>query len=316
MNGFKHLRQVVAKLDFQPHNIKRFLDERGRYDVDLAQDFPLYISLFRFKAHHFTSGPTWHERLELFLTLDDLGPFKMGEQTLNLKAGDLVVVDNMQVHHVLDHPDLDSRVIVVSFLPELVCNLGSAPDDYAYLVPFLSSTSETKRILSYHEQEASGVYSAIARLLQIHFNERERPYWRAGCKASLLELLFQLARHFHQNEIMRSEFLRQQERSQKFTRLLEFVSQHYPEKIGIQKAAEMCALSQSRFVKLFRQTTGTTFVNYLNHVRLSKAHQLLRETNFSIAEIAHLVGFSDQSYFDRRFKEYFQQTPRDFRKSL
>jgi len=240
----------------------------------------------------------------------------MGDQTLDLKAGDLVVVDNMQVHHVVDHPGLNARVIVVSFLPELVYNLGSAPDDYAYLVPFFSVSSNTKKMLSRHDQEAFGVYGAIARLLQIHFDERDRPYWRAGCKATLLELLFQLAKHFHNNQILRSEFLRQQQRSKKFTRLFEFVSQHYPEKIGIKKAASICALSQSRFVKLFRQTTGTTFVNYLNHVRLSKAHQLLRETHFSIAEIAHLVGFSDQSYFDRRFKEYFQCTPRDFRKSI
>jgi two-component system, response regulator YesN len=56
-----------------------------------------------------------------------------------------------------------------------------------------------------------------------------------------------------------------------------------------------------------------TFVAYLTHVRVSNAQRLLQETNLSIAEIAAQVGFSDQSYFDRRFKQAFGKSPREFR---
>jgi AraC-like DNA-binding protein len=54
-------------------------------------------------------------------------------------------------------------------------------------------------------------------------------------------------------------------------------------------------------------------VAYLNHVRLRNAAHLLRETDQSIADIANASGFSDQSYFDRRFKRAFGQTPKEFR---
>jgi AraC-like DNA-binding protein len=41
--------------------------------------------------------------------------------------------------------------------------------------------------------------------------------------------------------------------------------------------------------------------------------RLLKGSSLTIAEVASEVGFTDQSYFDRRFKKAFQRTPRDFR---
>jgi AraC-like DNA-binding protein len=51
-------------------------------------------------------------------------------------------------------------------------------------------------------------------------------------------------------------------------------------------------------------------------VRLARAAQLLRETDGSIADLAAETGFSDQSYFDRRFKRAFGMAPKEFRKRL
>jgi transcriptional regulator GlxA family with amidase domain len=58
-----------------------------------------------------------------------------------------------------------------------------------------------------------------------------------------------------------------------------------------------------------------TFVDYLTHVRLSRALRLLRESSATIAEVALTTGFADQSYFDRRFKAAFGKTPNQVRRS-
>ena len=316
MEAFDQLISAANRLDFVPHNIRRFLDPRGRYDVELPREFPLHISLFYFQARQFTTGSTWHERLELFLTLDGPCPFRMGERQLVLKPGDLLVVDNMQVHNVNDAPDLDTRVVVVSFLPELVYSLGSPSHDYAFLVPFYFRPEAQPHLLSPGDPGSGAVYQALERLLQCYFHQREQPYFQAGCKAYLLELLFHLACRFRSAEVHRSEFQRQQSLAQRFHKLYEHVAEHYADKLSVKEAAQLCALSSSAFMKLFKEVSGTTFVDYLTHVRLSKAHALLRESNATIAEIASQVGFADQSYFDRRFKEYFGHTPRELRKRL
>jgi transcriptional regulator GlxA family with amidase domain len=77
----------------------------------------------------------------------------------------------------------------------------------------------------------------------------------------------------------------------------------------------MVGLSDFQFMKMFRKATGATFVTYLTRLRLAHAHQLLVETDHSIAAIAADVGFSDQSYFDRRFREHYKQSPREARAS-
>ena len=77
----------------------------------------------------------------------------------------------------------------------------------------------------------------------------------------------------------------------------------------------MLGLSDFKFMKFFRKATGTTFVTYLTRLRLAHGHRLLVETERSIAAIAAEVGFSDQSYFDRRFREQYKQSPRAVRAS-
>ena len=72
-------------------------------------------------------------------------------------------------------------------------------------------------------------------------------------------------------------------------------------------------MSTPQFMKTFKQVAGMTLVAYLNHVRLGNAARLLRETNRSIADISSEAGFSDQSYFDKRFRRAFGRTPKEFR---
>jgi AraC-like DNA-binding protein len=72
-------------------------------------------------------------------------------------------------------------------------------------------------------------------------------------------------------------------------------------------------MSAAQLGRTFKQVAGMTLVAYLNHVRLANAARLLKETDRTIADIASEVGFSDQSYFDKRFKRAFGGAPRDFR---
>ena len=56
-------------------------------------------------------------------------------------------------------------------------------------------------------------------------------------------------------------------------------------------------ISPSYFSSIFKQETGTTFVEYLTKVRIDKACELLRCTNSRTAEIGEQVGYSDPHYF-------------------
>lgn len=98
--------------------------------------------------------------------------------------------------------------------------------------------------------------------------------------------------------------------------ILKYVENHYMEKITIEAAAKETGLSASHFMKYFKNTMGTSFINYLNEYRLTMAQRLLVSSESSILAIAEECGFENLSYFNRIFKKRYAQTPREYRKNF
>lgn len=313
IKGFSSLLQVASGLQFEPHNIRDQVDQTGRYEIELTAEFPFVIKLFHYSSRQHTRGLTWHERLELFMPLDGPTRFLMGDNEVELARGDLLVVDNLKLHRVVDFPGFDTRVIVVSFMPGFVYSLGSPASDYAFLVPFYAKVETQPHILRATDDFAADAYAAFASLVRCYFGKRDRAYFEAGCKAYFLELLYHLARRFEASEVLKAEFLRQQQKSQRLRKLLDYVNGSYAERLTVEQAAKLVNMSPAAFMKLFKQVAGMTFVAYITRLRLGQSLKFLRETDLSIAEIAGRVGFGEQSYFDRRFKEHFALTPLQYR---
>lgn len=310
---FSELLAVCSEFAFEPHDIARNLDARGHYEVKLNDEFPLLIKLFHYTSKRHTRGATWHERLELFTPLDGPARFRMGDQEVQLEPGDVLVVDNLKLHHVVDFPGFDTRVVVLSFQPEFVYSLGSPSHDYDFLLPFYTTVAGKPHVLRRPASVAGEVYRALARLLRCYFDRNDRQFFEAGSKAFLLEMLYHLSRHFRSSELVKWEFMRQQQRSLRLKKLFDHVNANYADKLSVAQAAKMVAMSPAQFMKTFKTVAGMTLVSYLNHVRVANGARLLKETDWTVAEVAGEVGFSDQSYFDKRFKRAFGQSPREFR---
>ena len=58
---------------------------------------------------------------------------------------------------------------------------------------------------------------------------------------------------------------------------------------------------------------GITFLRYLNEVRISHAGRLLMNTDMSVSEVMNESGFTNQTIFNRLFKEIYGMTPRQAR---
>jgi AraC-like DNA-binding protein/mannose-6-phosphate isomerase-like protein (cupin superfamily) len=303
------LYEVAKNLKFEPHRIS--MDPTGRYNEPMDRNFPFFIRLFHFHHRDFTSAPSWHERLELFIPLDGPLRMRMGNRVAELGAGEILIVDNLKLHMVADTPAPDTRVIVVSFLPEFVCDGSTRSLDHVFLLPFYTRLAEEIHVVRNRTPFLPQMYEAMAKLLQCYAERNS--YFQAGCKVYFLELLYYLAQHFRMANMRRSELVREQEHAATLQPVFEFVADHYAQPVTPNQAASMVNLRSPQFMKLFKKVAGMTFVSYVTLVRLSNAVPLLRETSLSIGEVAKQVGFADQSYFDRRFKTTFEQTPRIFR---
>ena len=308
------LLEALSSLRPEPFDIYRMVDPRGHYQLNLDPRFPLVVKFYAYSSFTSMLRFNWHERLEIYVAVAGNGRFRMGDRVLEFTRGDVIVVDNLKLHGVVDCQGARRWGLVITFLPELVCNPGSYPCDAAYLLPFFSRTPEVHPVLRAGDQFFAPVHDALGKLVECYFDHALTGQARqAGCKAHLLEALYYLARHFGLGAASFSDYGVRRQQSLGFGRLYEYLWENYSERITVAQAASMLGMNQFRFMKFFKKATGMTFVTYLTHLRLSCAHRLLVETHRSIADIAAAVGFADQSYFDRRFRQVYGRTPREVR---
>jgi len=78
--------------------------------------------------------------------------------------------------------------------------------------------------------------------------------------------------------------------------------------------AAQLGMTESRFSRFFRRATGNNFIDFVNRLRISRACQLLMESNRYITHICYDVGFNNVANFNRRFLEIKGMTPSEFRR--
>ncbi len=86
----------------------------------------------------------------------------------------------------------------------------------------------------------------------------------------------------------------------------------YAQLIPLERYANFCHLSVSRFAHMFKSCTGASPLEYIMRIRIEKAMHYLVYTDLPITEIAEITGFSSQNYFGRMFKKHTGTTPKKF----
>ncbi|MCM1283824.1 MAG: AraC family transcriptional regulator [Muribaculaceae bacterium] len=97
--------------------------------------------------------------------------------------------------------------------------------------------------------------------------------------------------------------------------VLKYIENNYMNKIAIADVAASVDFSDSHFMRYFKDTMGTSFIEYLKDYRLTMASRLLTASDSAILDIAAEVGFDNLSYFNRAFKAKYNMTPSQFRRT-
>ncbi len=97
---------------------------------------------------------------------------------------------------------------------------------------------------------------------------------------------------------------------------LRYLRENYHSHISLKILAQLEHYQVGYYSQWFEKKTGTTVQIYLHKLRLEEAKRLLRETNFTILNIAQQVGYEYQASLTRLFKQYEGTTPRIYRDSF
>lgn len=97
---------------------------------------------------------------------------------------------------------------------------------------------------------------------------------------------------------------------------LQYIEEHYQEKIMLSEVAEHIYVSQWHLSKLLHRHTGQNFSEILNKVRIDKAKDLLKNPALRIGEISEEVGFADMAHFSKVFKRMVGISAIEYRNTI
>jgi len=92
-----------------------------------------------------------------------------------------------------------------------------------------------------------------------------------------------------------------------------FIEEQSDEALSLTKVAKFSNISANHLSEKFKEVTGINFVDYVAHIRVGKASDLLQNSNLRISEIAFAVGFQSLSQFNRVFKKLTRKSPTEYR---
>ncbi len=104
-------------------------------------------------------------------------------------------------------------------------------------------------------------------------------------------------------------------KASQITPAIQYVDTNYGRALSLTEIARAAHLSPSRLAHVFKEHTGLTVVDYITQVRIGHAKELLLSTAKSCIDVCFAVGYSNQSYFTRTFREQTGMTPRQFRQN-
>ncbi len=94
---------------------------------------------------------------------------------------------------------------------------------------------------------------------------------------------------------------------------LKYIADNYSEQLTLNIVADHVKLSPNYFSSLFHKIVGVSFREHLSMVRVEESKRLLLSTDYSITDIAIAMGFPDQSYYCKVFKNIVGVTPGKYR---
>lgn len=124
--------------------------------------------------------------------------------------------------------------------------------------------------------------------------------WLTKIMVRFIDFVFDLEKVKHADAIYKS---------------IQYIQEHYMEKVSLDEVAREVYLSSAYFSKIFKEEMKISFKNYLNTLRIDKSKQLLGNSDIQLIDIAGMVGYEDQSYFSKVFKKLSGISPGKYRES-
>ncbi len=264
-----------------------------------------YDQSYIHKISHTLQFPVhWHHEFEIIYIAQGSLDISISEQLYQGTSGDIYFVNSKELHF-MGSADRNVAYYTMLFPLEFISLQTDDALETELMRPLRNGILQFPHHLP--NNAAKENLSAILNKI-ISLNPCSDFPSQIRTRAFLLEFIAELKQtqnFFMENYGVSNTFQRE---------LLAFIHGHFMESLSLTTLAGRFHLSEKYLSRYFKEHFHISFIQYLNHLRLTHAKKLLETSELSITEIALCSGFSSDSYFIRIFKKTYGISPLKYRR--
>ena len=267
-----------------------------------------WVEMLEFEKGFNMEEQHYHDLYEIYLLVEGERYVFLNNEAYSLQKGDMFIAEPFILH--------STRNLEPKYLKRYLINISQ---DALLTVLTQEEIKELFRnfstcILRLDEEQSAQMYDLFEKVAAYSMRSDKR-----GVKLFHVSILCLLDYLDELLDLKKDEKISLQNTTLQRNEILDvisYVNDHYNENITLDFIAAYAHMSKSNFCHVFRKKTGETFVQYLNKCRLSKAHQMLVETQYSLNEIAGNTGFTSTAHMTRIFRQVHGKSPSEFRRQI
>ncbi|WP_238948112.1 AraC family transcriptional regulator [Clostridium sp. YIM B02569] len=251
---------------------------------------------------NFATNSTFHlhNSFEIYLFLKGDVNYWVEKSVYPLKRGTLLIINNQEIHRVVNPSAKDYERLLIHFHPQFVELFNT--DNTNLLSCFTNREKGQNNAILLSDRQMDIFISLVKKSSD---NLHNKKYGSDVLSRNyLVELLVFINTLYQQNK----DFLVQFTLSRRLYDILTFIESHLSEDLSLDKISHHFSMDKSYLGRLFKKETGSTIYNYILLKRISLAKQLLSEGK-NVSETCSLSGFNDYSNFIRTFKKITGSSP-------
>ncbi|HEU5070814.1 MAG TPA: helix-turn-helix domain-containing protein [Verrucomicrobiae bacterium] len=249
----------------------------------------------------------YHPEVELTLIVRGRGLRFVGDSVEKFVDGDLCLIGTDTPHCWVSDKDLEPGVLslVVHFRPD-------AWGEPFWKMPEMRGIAKLLTDARRGLQVTGTVRREVEKLFVIMQQEPPGSFMRFN---TLLEMLHGIAQSQELAPLAASDFIVPvtAEANGKLGKILNYIQAHLGPDLTQSEVAKAVRLSPAAFSQFFRRNLGTSYVQYVNEIKIRNASRALIDTDQPITEIAYDAGFNNLSHFNAQFRRFRHISPRAFR---
>jgi len=276
-----------------------------KFHCDEASNFKRHHSFVRaFTYTEYSIEPHTHDFYEMNIVMGGHGIHQIESSVFSVGIGDVFVIPPMTIHayYSTEHLEVYHILLKKDFVRNNQDEAMTIPGflQLMEIEPFLRQNCSESMFLHLNPTELSEIKN------EVKFIEENGPFDQEVFSAlhihTTWKILYYLSYLLHK-QINGDKKVVLTKYKQQILDTLEYLHQHFSEKITIDGLAERVYLSRSTFIRSFQVFCGCSPIEYLNQYRIKKATELLENSTMSKTEIAHFCGFYDLSHMEKSIKK-------------